>query len=413
MNRRDFLAWASWAGAAGVSLWTTRAAAALPGMGASAAPAVGRGGAYRNLLILVELKGGNDGLNTVIPFADPLYYSLRKNIGIARDKVLPLDEQSALHPALAPLLPVWQAHQLAVVQGVGYPQPNLSHFRSIEIWDTASHADQYLSEGWLTRAFQAVPVPPGFAADGVVLGSAEMGPMANGARAIALVNPEQFMRAARLVVPVSLREQNPALAHIVDVENEIVQAADRLRPRAWAFALQTRFPGGAFGTAVKTAMQVLSACETPQHEPLPGSGVAVLRLTLNGFDTHQNQPGQQAALLGQLAQGLVAMRAALIEMGRWDSTFVMTYAEFGRRVRENQSQGTDHGTAAPHFVMGGRVRGGLYGERPALARLDGNGNLASAVDFRQLYATVLGPWWGMDSAGVLQGRFETLPLLRA
>lgn len=107
------------------------------------------------------------------------------------------------------------------------------------------------------------------------------------------------------------------------------------------------------------------------------------------------------------------MRAALIEMGRWDSTFVMTYAEFGRRVRENQSQGTDHGTAAPHFVMGGRVRGGLYGERPALARLDGNGNLASAVDFRQLYATVLGPWWGMDSAGVLQGRFETLPLLRA
>jgi len=107
-----------------------------------------------------------------------------------------------------------------------------------------------------------------------------------------------------------------------------------------------------------------------------------------------------------------AMRAALIELGRWNETLVMTYAEFGRRVRENQSNGTDHGTAAPHFVMGGRVAGGLYGAPPALGRLDGNGNLPVAVDFRQLYATVLGPWWGLDATRVLQQRFDTLPLLK-
>ncbi|BEH30067.1 hypothetical protein GTC054_12830 [Burkholderia pseudomallei] len=118
-------------------------------------------------------------------------------------------------------------------------------------------------------------------------------------------------------------------------------------------------------------------------------------------------------MLGQLAQGLVAMRSALIELGRWNNTLVMTYAEFGRRARENQSNGTDHGTAAPHFVMGGRVRGGLYGAPPALDALDGNGNLPVAVDFRQLYATVLGPWWGLDAASVLRQRFEPLPLLRA
>ncbi|VWB93212.1 PF07394 family protein [Burkholderia lata] len=404
MNRRDFLTLTGAAAAAGVSMWQA------PAMAAAATgrqPAAG----YANVLILVELKGGNDGLNTVVPYADPLYYQFRRSIGIKREQVLQLDAHTGLHPSLAPLMPLWRDGQVAVVQGVGYPQPNLSHFRSIEIWDTASRSDQYLHEGWLTRTFAQAPVPPGFAADGVVLGSAEMGPLSNGARAIALVNPAQFIRAARLAEPSSLREQNPALAHIIDVENDIVKAADRLRPRGGMREFRTAFPAGAFGTSVKTAMQVLAACEA--SGPGAQDGVAVLRLTLNGFDTHQNQPGQQAALLKQFAEGMSAMRGALIELGRWNQTLVMTYAEFGRRVRENQSNGTDHGTAAPHFVMGGRVAGGLYGAPPALGRLDGNGNLPVAVDFRQLYATVLGPWWGLDSTRVLQQRFDTLPLLKA
>ncbi|VWD32264.1 PF07394 family protein [Burkholderia lata] len=405
MNRRDFLTLTGAAAAAGVSMWQAPAMAASVAQ-AGRQPAAG----YANVLILVELKGGNDGLNTVVPYADPLYYQFRRSIGIKREQVLQLDAHTGLHPSLAPLMPLWRDGQVAVVQGVGYPQPNLSHFRSIEIWDTASRSDQYLHEGWLTRTFAQAPVPPGFAADGVVLGSAEMGPLSNGARAIALVNPAQFIRAARLAEPSSLREQNPALAHIIDVENDIAKAADRLRPRGGMREFRTAFPAGAFGTSVKTAMQVLAACEA--SGPGAQDGVAVLRLTLNGFDTHQNQPGQQAALLKQFAEGMSAMRGALIELGRWNQTLVMTYAEFGRRVRENQSNGTDHGTAAPHFVMGGRVAGGLYGAPPALGRLDGNGNLPVTVDFRQLYATVLGPWWGLDSTRVLQQRFDTLPLLK-
>ncbi|MGA7780472.1 MAG: DUF1501 domain-containing protein, partial [Paraburkholderia sp.] len=380
---------------------------------ADTADTAARGRGYGNLLILVELKGGNDGLNTVIPYADPTYYTLRKNIGIKREQVIQLDERTALHPSLQPLMPIWQSQQLAIVQGVSYAQPNLSHFRSIEIWDTASRSDQYLREGWLTRAFAQHAVPPGFAADGVVIGSAEMGPLANGARAIALVNPAQFIKASRLATPVSLHERNPELAHILDVENDIVKAADRLRPHEGQFPLKTAFAPGAFGASIKTAMQVLAAGDTPQGAPLNGQGVAVIRLTLSGFDTHQNQPGQQAALLKQLADGFASMKAALIELGRWDDTLVMTYAEFGRRPRENQSNGTDHGTVAPHFVMGGRVRGGLYGVPPVLAQLDGSGNLPVGVDFRRLYATVLGPWWGLDSTAVLQQRFEPLPLLRA
>ncbi|MFM0595276.1 DUF1501 domain-containing protein [Paraburkholderia dilworthii] len=405
MKRRSFL---SMGAAASATLWLPRAfGAQLDGLGASRA----RG--YDNLLILVELKGGNDGLNTVIPFADPAYYQLRKSIGIKREQGIQLDERTALHPSLQPLMPLWHSQQLAIVQGVSYAQPNLSHFRSIEIWDTASRSDQYLREGWLTRAFAQSPVPPGFAADGVVIGSAEMGPLANGARAIALVNPAQFVKASRLATPVSLHERNPELAHILDVENDIVKAADRLRPTQGQAQLKTVFPGGAFGSSIKTAMQVLAAGDTSQEKPKSGQGVAVIRLTLNGFDTHQNQPGQQAALLKQLAEGFASMKSALTELGRWDDTLVMTYAEFGRRPRENQSNGTDHGTVAPHFVMGGRVRGGLYGVPPVLARLDGNGNLPVGVDFRQLYATVLGPWWGLDASAILQQRFEPLPLLRA
>ena len=164
MKRRDFLAVASVASAAGAATWLPAALVApQPAARVSGASLDARG--YRNLLILVELKGGNDGLNTVVPYADPAYYTLRMNIGIQREQLIQLDGRTALHPALQPLMPLWQARELAIVQGVGYAQPNRSHFRSIEIWDTASRADQYLREGWLSRAFAQRPVPAGFAAD--------------------------------------------------------------------------------------------------------------------------------------------------------------------------------------------------------------------------------------------------------
>ncbi|RDU99151.1 DUF1501 domain-containing protein [Trinickia dinghuensis] len=409
MQRRRFLSSMTAAAGAALCLPTQAAFAEAASM---LGPAPAHPVSYRNLLILVELKGGNDGLNTVIPYADPNYRVLRKRIGIDREHMIALDERTALHPALEPLLPLWHEGHLAIVQGVSYAQPNLSHFRSIEIWNTASRSDEYLSDGWLTRAFARTPVPAGFAADALVIGSAEMGPFMGGARAVALVNPAQFAQASRLVKPAALSERNPELAHILDVENDIVHAALRLKPRPGEFALKTVFPGGAFGAGVKTAMQALASADTPRGQPIAGQGVAAIRLTLNGFDTHQNQPGQHAALLGQWAQAMMAMRSALIELGRWDDTLIMTYAEFGRRPRENESNGTDHGTVAPHFVAGGRVRGGLHGVAPALARLDGNGNLPVGVDFRELYATVLGPWWGLDAASVLRGRFQPLPILR-
>jgi uncharacterized protein (DUF1501 family) len=141
------------------------------------------------------------------------------------------------------------------------------------------------------------------------------------------------------------------------------------------------------------------------------AGVAAVRLSLNGFDTHQNQAGLHANLLRQLAEGLVALRGALGELDRWRSTLVLTYAEFGRRAQENGSNGTDHGTASVHFALGGRVKGGFLGAPPRLDRLD-DGNLAHAVDFRSVYATALERWWGVASSGPLGGRFPTLDLLK-
>lgn len=391
MNRRHFIKLAA--------SWPLGANLLLPAASVAwaAAPASAR---YRNLLVLIELKGGNDGLNTLVPYANPTYYALRPKLAIPRDQVVKLSDTVGLHPALEPLLPLWNKRELAVLQGVGYPEPNLSHFRSIEIWDTASNSEQYLQDGWLTRTFAAVPTPAEFAADGVIIGAPDLGPLAGGGtRAIALANTEQFLRQARLAEREG-QTHNRALQHILKVEDDIMLAASRLNAD---YAFRTEFPGGAFGTAIRTASQVVAN----------QAGVAVVRVTLAGFDTHSGQPGTQARLLGELANGMVALKSALDELGRWNNTLVLSYAEFGRRPKENLSLGTDHGTASAHFAMGGRVAGGLYGEQPSLDNLSGDGNPAFAIDFRSVYATVLDRWWGVPSADPLGGRFAPVPMLRA
>lgn len=388
MNRRSFLQTA-------VALAASRAV-----FGPAAVAALASHADYRKLLVLVELKGGNDGLNTLVPYADPTYYALRPKIAIARDHVLQLSDTIGFHPSLAPLMPLWNDKRLAILQGVGYPDPNLSHFRSIEIWDTASKSEVYLQDGWLTRAFAADPVPATFAADGVIIGSPDLGPLAGGGtRAIALANTEQFLRRARLA-QASGTTGNRALAHILKVEGDIVKAAAHLSGRT-GFA--TQFPPGAFGNAIRTACEIIA-------NP---SGVAAIRVSLSGFDTHANQPATQAALLAQVANGLVALQSALVELGKWQDTLVLTYAEFGRRPKENLNNGTDHGTANVHFAMGGRVAGGLYGAPPNLASVSGDGNPAFALDFRSVYATVLDNWWGIDSRDALGGRFAAIPFISA
>ena len=374
MNRRGFLVTSS-----ALLSCTTR-----PAWAASVAP---------RLLILIELRGGNDSLNTVVPVDDGTYFDLRPRLALKPDTLARFHGAPTLHPSLAPLEPLWRDRQMAILQGIGYPTPNLSHFRSIEIWDTASDSEQFVQTGWLTRAVDKQPAFALLSADGVVIGAADLGPLAGGARAVALNDPARFAQQAQLA-SADRAPSRGALAHVLRVESDIVRAGADVRP---GVTFKTEFPRGALGLAIQHAAGIAATGK-----------VAVLRLTLPGFDTHQNQAPVHANLLKSFADSVVALRAALTEHDVWDRTLVLTYSEFGRRPRENQSGGTDHGTAGSMFAFGPHVRGGVYGEAPSLRSLDEAGNVKYTVDFRRVYASVLENWWKLPSERVLHRRFEPL-----
>lgn len=371
MKRSEFL---KWSGLGLLSLWLDPWRL-LQALGENS---------YDNL-VLIELQGGNDGLNTLIPYASPAYYQLRPQIGIPRAQVLQLNPQLGLHPALSPLLPLWQQGQLAWLLGVGYPQPNRSHFRSIEIWETGSTANQYSETGWLAGVLNQLPEARRRLADGVLLGQEPAGPLAGQLRTVALNGQGQLPRARSSHL--SPAPGSAALQHILRVEAELDQAGRQLQQRLQqAPALGMKFPATPLGRQLEQTARLIRA----------GVPAPVYKLTHGSFDTHRQQLPQQARLLGELAQGLSTFHQALLPNGHWQRTLVMTYSEFGRRAAENASNGTDHGTAAPQLVLGGRVKGGFYGRQPELGELS-EGDLRFSVDFHSLYQTLIRRWWKVQS----------------
>lgn len=352
------------------------------------------------ILLLVELKGGNDGLNTVIPYANPLYRTLRPGIALARERVLQLDEHVGLHARLQPLMEAWQARDLAIVQGVGYPDPNRSHFRSIEIWDTAS-SNRTLGEGWVARALEHAALPKGAGVDGVVIDTNALPLMGADLRTVVMEDAEAFLRQ-----PQALKDDpvddggNLALRHLLAVRREVNAAAASLREKLQAAQRQVRaYANGPFGQQLDLATRLIAG----------GAPVQAVKIALAGFDTHANQAPTHEALLAVLAEGLATFRRNMIVAGRWDSVLVLTYSEFGRRAEENASAGTDHGTAAPLFVLGGQVKGGLHGSYPSLADLE-DGDLRHAVDFRDVYSAIARGCWG-QSVGFGQPTMQKLDLV--
>ena len=389
MRRRDFLLAGS-ASAAFVLL--------TPGARAQARAA---GWRADRTLVLIELAGGNDGLNTVVPYANPAYQGLRPGIAIKRDAVVQLDEKLGLHPSLAPLGDAWKAGEFAIVQGVGYENPNRSHFRSIDIWDTASGSNRVLAEGWVSRIIGARRRQAERLADAVVLGGGAGPVTGSGLRAVAMADPQRFLRQAQGMKTAEARPDNPALAHLLKVQHEVQDTAKELRGvLARAPEVRADFPAGPFGQQLRVAARLVAAKAV----------VPVVKLALGGFDTHANQPGPHANLLRQLGEGLAAFRKAAAAAGRWNDVLVMTYSEFGRRAAQNGSNGTDHGTAAPHFVLGAKVKGGLFGPAPDLGNLV-NGDLKHAIDYRNLYATAAQTWWGFARTGAFEGH-APLPILK-
>jgi uncharacterized protein (DUF1501 family) len=373
MNRRDFLRRGA-AAAAVLAPWSAARAQTAPA----------------NIVVLVELQGGNDGLNTLIPFADPRYAQLRPRLAIARDQVIQVSEQLGLNPALRGLMPIWEARELAVVAGVGYPEPNLSHFRSIEIWDTASDSRTVLREGWGARALGRMEDLRDPATAAIVLGRPHAGPMSAYVQTVVMENPGAFAEQARTMAASEASGQG-AMGHILATQRALrrsggeVHAALQRTP-----APAMRFPATGLGGQLANATRLVAS----------GLDVRVIKTSLGSFDTHVNQRPTHDNLLTQLADALAAFREAMQAAGTWERVTVVTYSEFGRRPAENSGLGTDHGTAGPLFVMGGRVRGGHYGEQPPLGELV-NDNLRFRVDFRSVYATVLKRVWSIEPNAVI------------
>jgi uncharacterized protein (DUF1501 family) len=333
-------------------------------------------------LILIELKGANDGLNTWIPIADAAYHAARPNIAIKAADAIAITPEFGLHPSLQGLKALWDARELGIIQGVGYPQPVLSHFRSTDIWDTASASSDVINTGWLTRAFAAHAMGKPFSADFVSIGSSEAGPGQGGARAINLAAAQSFVTQARLVKSSDIALPG-ALAHIAKIDRDIVNIAVNIDPK---ITFNTAFTGS-MAASVRAAATVLASRAAP-----------VVRITQGGYDTHRNQLGAHATLMDNLSQAITQLKAALQEHDMWKDALVLTYSEFGRRVKENASNGTDHGTASVMFATGGRAKTGIYGTAPSLSDLDSGGNLMYTVDFRSVYSQALQSHWGFSAA---------------
>jgi uncharacterized protein (DUF1501 family) len=344
---------------------------------------------WNRTLLLLELKGGNDGLNTMIPYNDEKYYKLRPTLGVARDRIIQISDKVGFHPAFLNLRSLWENKEMAIIQGVGYPDPNLSHFRGINIWNSASDADDFVDEGWITSLFQENRPGFEFAADGINLGKNTAGAIiGNKAKLITLgKKPDNTLNKASKILPGNSQTTNTALGHILKQRRDLRGAADNIiKKQIKNISLLSIFPQTNLGIQFQTAARLL----------LAGVKVPVIKLMIDGFDTHAEQEPQHSQLLSDISSNIATFAKVMKSNNLWNNVAIMSYSEFGRRVAENNSSGTDHGTAAPHFIFGGKIKGGLYGNQPQLNNLE-NENLKHQIHFREIYASVARDWWGLKA----------------
>ena len=367
------------------------------------------------VLVIVQLEGGNDSLSTLVPWRDDLYWSLRPALAEPRDELLELDEWHALHPALARLRARHARGQIACVQNVGYPRPNLSHFRSKDIWDTAACEDPLPGDGWLGRIGARTPLAR--AALGAERLPRSMWTSDGSACAISSLGGYRLRSAARgaNASEAECRERAVAMLHrCADAGPEArmgqaYRAAElsiRELRRTEAFTPQVDFPASTIGRDLEAVARVLGA----------GIETRLFHVAQPGYDTHTGQRREHAELLAALDLALEAFLQEMEHQGRLEEVLVMTISDFGRRARENgigNTAGTDHGAAGLQILCGGRVKGGIYGGQVDLEHLDEHGNLTAKVDFRQVYATVVEKWFGTDSKSILGAKHACLDLLDA
>ena len=408
MQRRDFLKSAA---AAGTLLPLASSGLFARPLGH---PLFSPSAASDRVLVLINLNGGNDGLNTLVPFDDPIYNNARRTIAIPKSGTLPITESLGLNGAMSGFRSLYDAGDLAIVQSVGYPNQDRSHFRSTDIWNTASDADELLLTGWLGRYLELknpdypsiLPKAP-FAVQ--ISSSVSLALIADkGNMGIAIDNPDRFYNLANgLSVedePLPQTLAGPELAYVRDIIGQSNAFSSAINKAMLDGTTNTTYGTDSFSLQLRVVARLING----------GLTTGIYVVTLPGFDTHNAQTGRHAQLLGQLSSGVSSFLADVAAAGNADRVACMTYSEFGRRLNENGSTGTDHGSASPQFVAGATVLGGnVIGGNPDLVNLDNRGDIKHVNDFRQIYTTVLEDWLGMsrpDAVGSLGGEFTKLPL---
>lgn len=374
------------------------------------------------VLVVVQLAGGNDGLNTVVPFEDDAYYRARPAIGIPKGQVLRLTSEAdvGLHPAMTGLKEMYDDGMLTVIQGVGYPNPNRSHFKSMDIWHTAD--TDAIGDGWLGRYFdnQCAGAPHACAGEqGIAIGRAAPPAMEGRSyKPIAFetadlfkwtgldLHPsmgEPYRDILQTEIDPSIEAQNPNAAFLMRTALDAQIASEKIRKAVESKPL-VAYPRTNLGAQLAMVASMIRA----------GLETRVYYVSMGGFDTHAGQGGangSHARLLGQFSDAMRAFYQDLGKQGNDERVLAMTFSEFGRRVSQNASGGTDHGAAAPMFMFGPAARAGIHAKHPSLTDLDA-GDVKFHTDFRRVYATVLEDWLRADSEKVLGDRFRTIPILR-
>ncbi|WP_432714507.1 DUF1501 domain-containing protein [Pedobacter sp.] len=362
---------------------------------------------YKNLVV-VQLSGGNDGLNTVIPYGNDIYYQKRKNIAIPAQEILKLNDMQGLNPNLAALQEIYDQGWMSIINDVGYPNPDRSHFRSMDIWQSASDANQFLSTGWIGRYLDSSCDTCKYPYTAIeVDDSLSLALKGNSKKGIALKDPaalyrntnEPFFKEMIRSQKEHLDEDN--LGYLYKTMIETSSSADYIQNTSKLYQNKAVYPGTGFSNQLKTVSKFISS----------GLKTRVYYVSLSGFDTHVNQKQQQGNLLKQYAEGISAFLKDLKQNNKLEDTLVMTFSEFGRRVEQNGSNGTDHGTANNMMLFGGKLKKqGIFNGAPNLSDLD-NGDLKYQVDFRQVYGTVLDKWLNVANQGILNKKYNTLDFI--
>ncbi len=391
---------------------------------ARSAGAVAEGGATKGrILVVVQLDGGNDGLNTVVPYRDDEYLKRRPRLAIPADEVKKIDDRVGLHPELGPFAKLLESHRLAIVQGVGYPNPNRSHFDSMAIWQTARTTVDKAAPGWLARAIDGRKAAgPGEGGDAPGLHIHESLPLpaalAGGRQVVpSLARLEQFRRRLGLAPGAEADAQAAALDRLANQERgeagSLLQFVERCSVITYASSARLERvsrDSSASGAEYPEFYGLARRLRLIAQLVKAGLSTPIYYTHLDGFDTHSGQLSTHANLLRELGASLQAFLDDLEKSGDGDRVLVLAFSEFGRRLGENASAGTDHGTAAPVFLLGKPVRPGLHGKHPDLARLE-DGDPVHTVDFRRVYAGLLDRWLGVPHREVLGAGFEPMNVL--